>query len=53
MLGLTHDFKPRFVRHYANVGEKMHHAFVRYISGVRDLREDVKSGKFPSKEESC
>jgi len=45
MVGLTRDFKPRFVRHYANLAEEMHNAFVRYI-------EDVKSGKFPSKEES-
>ena len=45
MVGLTRDFKPRFVRHYANIAEEMHKAFVRYI-------EDVKNGKFPSKEES-
>ena len=45
MVGLTKEFKPRFVRHYANVAEEMNKAFVRYI-------EDVKSGKFPSKEES-
>jgi len=45
MVGLTKDFKPRFVRHYANLGEEMHKAFVKYI-------EDVKSGKFPSEKES-
>lgn len=45
MIGLTHEFKPRFVRHYANVSEMMHKAFVEYV-------EDVKKGKFPSKEES-
>jgi len=45
MLGLTQEFKPRFVRHYANLAEVMHKAFVSYI-------EDVKTGKFPSKEES-
>jgi len=45
MVGLTREFKPRFVRHYANIAEEMHKAFVRYI-------EDVRSGKFPSKEES-
>ncbi len=45
MLGLTQDFKPRFVRHYANIAEEMHNAFVRYI-------DEVKKGKFPSKEES-
>ncbi len=45
MVGLTQEFKPRFVRHYANVAEEMHKAFVNYI-------EDVKHGKFPSKDES-
>ncbi len=45
MLGLTKDFKPRFVRHYANIADEMHKAFVKYI-------EDVRSGNFPSKEES-
>lgn len=45
MLGLTQDFKPRFVRHYANLAEEMHEAFLRYVGDVRD-------GKFPSKEES-
>jgi 3-methyl-2-oxobutanoate hydroxymethyltransferase len=45
MLGLTQEFKPRFVRHYANVAGDMHNAFLRYV-------EDVKNGKFPSKEES-
>jgi len=45
MVGLTREFKPRFVRHYANLAEEMHSAFVRYI-------EDVKGGKFPSEEES-
>ncbi len=45
MLGLTQEFKPRFVRHYANVAEEMHNAFLHYV-------DDVKRGKFPSKEES-
>ncbi len=45
MVGLTQEFKPRFVRHYANIAEEMHNAFIRYI-------DDVKKGKFPSKEES-
>lgn len=45
MLGLTQEFKPRFVRHYANLAEEMHEAFLRYV-------EDVKGGRFPSKEES-
>lgn len=45
MLGLTEEFKPRFVRHYANLAAEMRNAFTGYIS-------DVKKGKFPSKEES-
>ncbi len=45
MLGLTQEFKPRFVRHYANLAEEMRKAFNAYV-------EDVKHGKFPSKEES-
>ncbi len=45
MVGLTQEFKPRFVRHYANIAEEMHRAFLRYI-------DDVKKGKFPSKDES-
>lgn len=45
MVGLTREFKPRFVRHYANLADEMQNAFVRYI-------EDVRQGKFPSKEES-
>jgi 3-methyl-2-oxobutanoate hydroxymethyltransferase len=45
MVGLTQEFKPRFVRHYVNIAEEMRGAFVRYI-------DDVKNGKFPSKEES-
>ncbi len=45
MLGLTQEFKPRFVRHYANLAEQMRKAFLAYI-------DDVKNGKFPSKEES-
>ncbi len=45
MLGLTREFKPRFVRHYANLAEDMRKAFLSYL-------RDVKEGKFPSKEES-
>ncbi len=45
MLGLTQEFKPRFVRHYANLAAEMQKAFVTYV-------EDVKKGAFPSREES-
>lgn len=45
MLGLTREFKPRFVRHYANLADEMEKAFVNYV-------DDVKKGKFPSEEES-
>ncbi len=45
MVGLTQEFKPRFVRHYANVAEEMRKAFLNYA-------DDVRKGKFPSKEES-
>lgn len=45
MVGLTQEFKPRFVRHYANLAEEMHSAFQRYVA-------DVKTGNFPTKEES-
>jgi 3-methyl-2-oxobutanoate hydroxymethyltransferase len=45
MLGLTEEFKPRFVRRYAELAETMRGAFRQYI-------DDVKSRRFPSKEES-
>jgi 3-methyl-2-oxobutanoate hydroxymethyltransferase len=45
MLGLTEEFKPRFVRRYTELAEEMRGAFRRYI-------DDVKSQKFPSKDES-
>jgi 3-methyl-2-oxobutanoate hydroxymethyltransferase len=45
MVGLTQEFKPRFVRHYANIAEEMRNAFLKYI-------EDVKTGKFPTSDES-
>ncbi|MCF6297043.1 MAG: 3-methyl-2-oxobutanoate hydroxymethyltransferase [Flavobacteriaceae bacterium] len=44
MLGMTHEFSPRFLRRYLNLYTEMGEAFKRYIS-------DVKSGDFPSKEE--
>jgi 3-methyl-2-oxobutanoate hydroxymethyltransferase len=45
MLGLTEEFKPRFVRRYSELAETMRGAFRTYIS-------DVKSKKFPSNKES-
>lgn len=43
MLGMFSDFKPRFVRHFANVGEIMKEAFSAYC-------KDVATGAFPAKE---
>jgi 3-methyl-2-oxobutanoate hydroxymethyltransferase len=45
MLGLTEEFHPRFVRHYATLAETVRDAVRRYDS-------DIKKGTFPNKEES-
>ena len=45
MLGLTKDFNPRFVRHYADLGSVMTDAIERYV-------EDVRARAFPSDDES-
>ncbi len=45
MLGLTEEFKPRFVRRYTELAENMRAAFRSYIG-------DVKSASFPTKKES-
>jgi len=45
MLGLTEEFKPRFVRRYGELAETMRGAFRAYIG-------DVKSKKFPADKES-
>jgi 3-methyl-2-oxobutanoate hydroxymethyltransferase len=45
MLGINQDFSPRFLRLYAQLHEVMNAAFQKYI-------KDVKSGSFPSKDES-
>ena len=45
LLGLTTDFNPRFVRHYAELGQTITEA-------VRAYAEDVRAGTFPSEEES-
>ena len=44
MLGMTHEFHPRFLRRYLDLYTEMTGAFDQYI-------EDVKSGDFPNKEE--
>lgn len=44
MLGLTKDFKPRFIRRYMNLFEDMSVAVANYVT-------DVKSGSFPSNDE--
>lgn len=45
MLGMTEEFKPRFVRRYTEMAQIMRKAFTSYI-------EDVKSGSFPTSKES-
>ncbi len=44
MLGITHDFSPRFLRRYADLNTIMTGAFKQYI-------EDVKSNDFPNDSE--
>lgn len=44
-LGLTTDFNPRFVRRYAHLDEQIGRHVQQYI-------EDVRSGQFPSEDES-
>jgi 3-methyl-2-oxobutanoate hydroxymethyltransferase len=44
MLGITKEFKPRFLRRYLNLFDEIENAVSRYV-------EDVKSKDFPTKEE--
>ncbi|MCI2229433.1 3-methyl-2-oxobutanoate hydroxymethyltransferase [Polaribacter sp. MSW13] len=44
MIGMTHEFHPRFLRRYLDLYKDMTGAFENYIS-------DVKSGDFPSEKE--
>jgi len=44
MLGMTHEFSPRFLRRYLNLYESMGNAFEKYIT-------DVKSKDFPNQQE--
>jgi 3-methyl-2-oxobutanoate hydroxymethyltransferase len=45
MLGINREFSPRFLRRYASLFEVMADSFGKYIA-------DVKSGEFPSRDES-
>jgi 3-methyl-2-oxobutanoate hydroxymethyltransferase len=45
MLGITTEFKPRFLRQYLNLGEQIDTAVKQYVS-------DVKRGDFPNESES-
>ncbi|MGN1112649.1 MAG: 3-methyl-2-oxobutanoate hydroxymethyltransferase [Acutalibacteraceae bacterium] len=45
MLSMFSDFKPKFVKQYAQIGDMMKNAFKAYI-------DEVKSGAFPSEEHS-
>lgn len=44
MLGMNHEFSPRFLRRYADVNKIFTDAFTQYIA-------DVKSGNFPDEKE--
>jgi 3-methyl-2-oxobutanoate hydroxymethyltransferase len=44
MLGMTHEFNPRFLRRYLDMYHEMTTAFENYIN-------DVKSGDFPNEKE--
>ncbi len=44
MLGITHDFHPRFLRRYLNLYEEIHKAVGEYV-------RDVRSGDFPNENE--
>ena len=45
MLGLFESFKPKFVRHYADLAQEIRKAVDSYV-------RDIRNGDFPSKEES-
>lgn len=44
MLGITKEFKPRFLRRYLNLSDQIENAVKQYV-------DDVKSKNFPNKEE--
>jgi 3-methyl-2-oxobutanoate hydroxymethyltransferase len=43
LLGLNQEFKPRFVKHYANLSDEI-------AAAVKNFCADVRSNKFPAKE---
>lgn len=45
MLGITQDFKPRFLRQYASLNETI-------LEAVSNYTKDVKGGNFPNEKES-
>ena len=45
MLGIDPDFQPRFVRHYANLSDII-------INATEEYCRDIRSGEFPSEQES-
>ena len=45
MLGLNEQFAPKFLKHYAKLGESVR-------SAVRSFAADVREGKYPGKEHS-
>lgn len=45
MLGMNHNFNPRFLRRYANLNTVIHDAVSHYVSDVKEL-------KFPTDQES-
>ncbi|MBO4665376.1 MAG: 3-methyl-2-oxobutanoate hydroxymethyltransferase [Paludibacteraceae bacterium] len=45
MLGLNQGFKPKFLRHFANLGEQVNEAVTAYVTAVKD-------SSFPNEEES-
>jgi 3-methyl-2-oxobutanoate hydroxymethyltransferase len=45
MLGMNHNFNPRFLRRYANLDTVIHDAVSHYVSDVKEL-------KFPTDQES-
>ena len=44
MLGMTHEFNPRFLRRYLNLYDEMTSAITQYV-------DDVKSVDFPNEKE--
>jgi 3-methyl-2-oxobutanoate hydroxymethyltransferase len=45
LLGMFDEFRPRFVRRYAELGDQARAAFTRYV-------DDVQAGRFPGPEET-